>query len=136
MAATGRGEMAALAGSGAARAQSIGAQAAGSAGAAAAGAARGPRCARQMHKLMSQQTAREDSGSGSAAERVGVKMRVALLPVPSGLFADGNSSREDSMHGRKAGGTSSGRADLQKVNDSKAATPGGHREDLPTSSTM
>lgn len=41
---------------------------------------------------MSQQTAREDSGSGSAAERVGVKMRGALLPMPSDLFADGNRS--------------------------------------------
>lgn len=40
------------------------------------------------------------------------------------------------MHGRKAGGTSTGRTDLKKVNDSKAATPGEHREDSPTSSTM
>lgn len=34
------------------------------------------------------------------------------------------------MHGRKAGGTSTGRADLQKVNDSKAAIPGGLQHDV------
>lgn len=39
-------------------------------------------------------------------------------------------SGEESLHGRKAGGTSTGRADLQKVNNSKAATPGGLQHDV------